>query len=155
MSPQYGKPRPTNGRERFTSLGHPSKFQRVLHLAFVTAVTSLTGGQPNFARCLVVSWAGTIYIHFWRLLPPDGIISDAKFTLRPNLMFSYIGSITARARQSSSGRQANFAAWYKEWNYGTLAEDATCIRLGGHHVWHQPTAHILVLTVMSCILYSL
>jgi len=27
-------------------------------------VTSLTGGQPNFARRLAVSWAATLYIHF-------------------------------------------------------------------------------------------
>jgi len=37
-------------------------------------------------------------------------------------------------------RQPNFAAWYMEWNYGTLkfggsfAEGATYIRLGSHHV---------------------
>ena len=43
------------------SLGHPSKFQRSLRLAFVTAATSLTEGQPNFARYLVVPWAGTLY----------------------------------------------------------------------------------------------
>jgi len=69
ISPQYGKLRPTNGWDRFTSLGHPSKFQWVLRLAFVTATTSLIGGQPNFARCLAISWAGTLYIHFRRLLP--------------------------------------------------------------------------------------
>ena len=34
---------------------------------------------------------------------------------------------------------ANFAAWYKEWNYGTFAEGATYIRLGGHHIGHRPT----------------
>ena len=28
---------------------------------------------------------------------------------------------------------------YKEWNYGTSAEGATYIRLGGHHVGHRPT----------------
>jgi len=38
------------------------KFQRVSSLAFVTAATSLTRGQPNFVRCLAVSWAGTLYI---------------------------------------------------------------------------------------------
>jgi len=27
-----------------------------------TAPTSLNGGQPNFARCLAVSWAGALYI---------------------------------------------------------------------------------------------
>jgi len=62
--PQYGKLRPTNGWDRFGSLGHPCKFQRVSRLAFVIAPTSLTGGQPNFARCLPVSYAGTLYIHF-------------------------------------------------------------------------------------------
>jgi len=51
---------------------------------------------------------------------------------RPTVAFSYIGS--ANARHSSSRRQPNFAGWYKECNYGTLAEGATCIRLGGHHV---------------------
>jgi len=45
-------------------LGHPSKFQRVSRLGSDTAPTSLTGGQPNFARCLAVSWVATLYIHF-------------------------------------------------------------------------------------------
>ena len=45
-------------------MGHPSKFQRVSRLRFVTAVTSLTGGQPYFARCLAVPWTATLYIHF-------------------------------------------------------------------------------------------
>jgi len=45
--------------------------------------------------------------------------------LRPSLAFCYIGSVTAR--HSSSERQAKFAAWYKEWNYGTFAEDTTYI----------------------------
>ena len=51
------------------------------------------GGQPNFARYLAVSWAGTLYIHFLGLLPPNGILPAAKFTLVQ--AFSYIGSITA------------------------------------------------------------
>ena len=60
----------------------------------------------------------TIYT-FWGHLAPNGILPYAKFTLRPSLAFSYIGSVTAR--HSSSQRQPNFAAWYKEWNYGTFA----------------------------------
>jgi len=67
----------------------------------------------------------------------DGILPRAKFTLRPSLAFSYIGSVTAC--HSSSRRQPNFAAWYKEWNYGTFAQGAAYIRLGGHHVGHRPT----------------
>jgi len=70
-------------------------------------------------------------------LAPDRILSGAKFTLRPSLVFWHIGSVTAR--HSSSGRKPNFAAWYKERNYGTFAEEATNIRQGGHHVGHRPT----------------
>ena len=77
------------------------------------------------------------YIHFWRLLPPDGTLLAAKFTLHSSLAFSYIGSVTAQ--HWSSGRQPNFVAWYKELNYGTFAEGATYIWLGGHHVEHRPT----------------
>ena len=101
-----------------------------------TAATSLTGGQPNFERCLAVSRAATLFIHFWGLLPPNGILPGAKITLRPSLAF-YIGSVSTR--HWSSGRQPNFVAWYKEWHYGTFADGTTCIRLGGHHVGHQLT----------------
>ena len=49
------------------------------------------------------------YIHFRRLLPRNGILPLAKFTLRPSsLAHSYIGSVTAR--HSSSGHEPNFAA---------------------------------------------
>ena len=66
--------------------------------------------SPNFARCLAVSWAGTLYIYFRELLPPNGILPGAKFTLRPSLALSYTCSVTAR--HSSSVRQPNFASWY-------------------------------------------
>ena len=131
---QYGELRPTRGCDRLGSLVHPSKFQPVSRLAFVTAATSLTGGQPNFAQCLAVSGAATSYIG---LLPLDGISPSAKFTLRPNLAFAYIGSVTAQ--HSSSGRQPNYAALYKEWNYATFAEGATYILQGGHHVGYRRT----------------
>ena len=50
-------------------LGHPCKFQQVSFVGFVTAAMSLTRGRPNFARCLAVSWAGTLCIHFWSSCP--------------------------------------------------------------------------------------
>jgi len=53
MSSQYGERRPTNGWDRFGSLRHPSKFQRVSRLGF-----------NQTARRLAVSRAGTLYIHF-------------------------------------------------------------------------------------------
>jgi len=51
-----------------------------------------------------------------------GMLSGAKFSLRPTLALSYIGSVTPR--HSTSARQPNFVAWYKECNYGTFAEGA-------------------------------
>jgi len=63
MSSQYGELRLTGGWDRFGSFGHPSKFQRVSRLVFVTAATSFTGGQPNFARYLAVCRAATLYVH--------------------------------------------------------------------------------------------
>jgi len=42
-------------------LGTPANFSG-FRLGFVTAPTSLNGGQPNFARCVAVSCAGTLYI---------------------------------------------------------------------------------------------
>jgi len=47
---------------------------------------------------------GTLYRPtFSGALAPNGILPGAKFTFRPSLAFSYIGSVTAR--HSSSGRQ--------------------------------------------------
>ena len=93
---------------RFTSLGHPSKFQRVSSIGFVTAATLLTWGQSNFAWCLAVSWAGTVCIYFRGFLIRSGILLGAMFTLSPKLALSYFDSVTAQ--HSSSGRQQNFAA---------------------------------------------
>ena len=88
----------------------------------------------TMSGCLL---GGTLYIHFRGLLPPDGILPGALFTLRPSLAFSYIDSVTAR--HSSSRRQPNFAAWYTEWNHGTFVDGATFIWLGDHHDGHRPT----------------
>jgi len=78
----------------------------------------------------------TIYT-FLGLLTSDGILSCAKFTLRPNLAFSYIAWQRYCMALQRRG-EPNFVAWYKEWNFG-FAESATNIRLGGHHVEHRPT----------------
>ena len=47
--PQCGELRPTSGWDRFGSLRHPSKFQRISRLGSVTAQHSSSGRQPNFA----------------------------------------------------------------------------------------------------------
>ena len=129
------------GHQRLISvleLGNPANFNRFRFLAsLLQQSTSFTGRLPNFARCLTASWASTLCIHFQQLLDRDGILPGANFSLRPSLAFSYIGNITAW--HSTSGRHPNFAAWYTEQNYGTFADGATRIRLGGHHVGHAPT----------------
>ena len=47
------------------------------------------------------------YIYIFGGLAPDRILPVAKFTLRPSLALSYIGTVTAW--HSGSGRQPNFA----------------------------------------------
>jgi len=49
MSSQYGERWPTNGWDRFSSLGHPNTFQRVSRLGSVTARHCSNRRQPNFA----------------------------------------------------------------------------------------------------------
>ena len=111
MSSQYGELWPTRGWERFVSLGHSGKFQRVLRFGFVTAATSLNGSQPNFAQCLAIPWTGTLYIHLEGFLPRNRILPGATFILRPSLELFYFGSVTAcHALHSSSEHQPNFAA---------------------------------------------
>jgi len=108
---------------------------RVSRLGFVSAPMSVNGGQPNFAQCLAVSWAGTLYIRFFL---GGGLLPAAKSTLRPNLPFCYMAALL-HGTGAVGGSLSKFAAWYKEWNYGTFAEGATYIRQGGHHVGHRPT----------------
>jgi len=50
-------------------------------------------------------------------LAPNGILPGAKFTLRPSLMFSYTGSVTARHLSSSNFQHSE----------------------GSHHVGYRPT----------------
>jgi len=89
---QYGELRPTNDWDRSDSLGHPSKFQRVPRLGFVTAAKSLTGGQPNictiFGRLL---GCYTIYTLWGSFFPYNGILPGAKFTLLPSFAFFCVG----------------------------------------------------------------
>jgi len=99
--------------------GIPANFNEFRVLALLLDRRSLSGGQPNIARCLTISWSGTRYIHYWGLLPSNGILPGAKFVLCPSLAFSYIGSVTAR--HLNSQRQPKFVVLYKEWNYRTFA----------------------------------
>ena len=115
---------------QFEALHQISAVSRV---GFITAATSLNGGQPNFARCLAISLAGTVHIHFWGLLPRNGILIGAKFTLRPGLALSYISALL------HGTRVVGISQTLRHW-----AEGATYIWQGGHHVGHQPTFLVLL-----------
>jgi len=84
MSPQYGELRLITAEICWRLWGTPANFNGFGVFLF-TAAMSLTGGQPNFARCLAVSWAATLYTHFRGLLSPDSISPGAILTLRPIL----------------------------------------------------------------------
>jgi len=108
--------------------GTPANFNGFHVLASLLLQRRSTEANQT-AWCLAVSWAGTL--HFRRLLPCNRILPGTKFTLRPSLALSYIGSVTAR--HSSSRCQPNFAALSR-----------------GHHLHlterpsHWALAHILV-----------
>jgi len=91
-----------NSWDRLAGLGHPSQFQQVSHLGFVTAATSLNGGQPNFARCLAVSWAGTLCMHFGGCCPLTEFCQVQIRFASKFCVLLYVASVTAR--HSSSGR---------------------------------------------------
>ena len=121
MSAQYGELPPTNGWDRLASLGHPSKFERFRVLTSV--LYRRRSAEVN--QTLQDVWPSSALVHFGGSCPLTEFSQvHAKFTLRPSFAFSYIGSVTAR--HSSSGRQPNFAAWYKEWNYGNSSFYCQC-----------------------------
>jgi len=103
MSSQYGELRPTSSWNRFGCLGHPSKFQRVSGLGFVTAAMSLNGSQPNFAGCLAISWAGILYIHFRRFLPRRRFVRcKIHFTSKSCILLYWQRHCTALQQQASA-----------------------------------------------------
>ena len=68
---------PTSGWDRFVGLGHPSKFQWVSHLGFITAYRRSV--EVNQTLHDVWPSPGLVrYIHFLEHLPPNGILPVAK-----------------------------------------------------------------------------
>ena len=109
MFSQYVKRWPTNGWDRFRSLGHPSIFNGFHILALL--LHWHCSMEVNQTLHDVWPSPGLVhYIYVFGALTPNRILPGAKFTLHPSLAFSYTGSITVR--HSSSGRQKNFVVWY-------------------------------------------
>ena len=140
-SSQYGE-RPTNGWDRLASLGHPSKFQRASRLGFVTAPMSFNRGQPNSARRLPsVGLVHHIYM-FWGLLPPNGILPGAKFTLCPIRAFSSLAALLHGTRAVDISQTLWHGTRNRITELSLLAifnRGRHLYSEGSHHVGHRPT----------------
>ena len=140
-----------------TSLGHRSKFQRVSHLGFVTAPTSLNGGQPNFARCLAVSWSSTLCILFW------GSCSLTKFCHVQNSLCVQVLRSPILAALLHGTRAVGVSQSLRHGTRNGITELSLLVIFnrgrhlyseGGHHVGHRPTLSLISichpLLVVSC-----
>jgi len=134
VSSQYGELGPLTAEIGLVVMGTPANFS-----GFASChryCSDIAHPMPTklctmFGR--VLGWH-TIYT-LSGALASDAILPRAK-SFYVQVLSSYIGSVAGR--HSSSGRQPNFAAWYKEWNYETFTDGATYIRLGVHHVGISP-----------------
>ena len=134
MSPQYGKLWSTSGWDRFGSLGHPSEFQRVSRVGFVTAATPT---KLCTMYCLAVSCPLTEFCRVHNSLHVQVLRSPI---------------LEALLHSTPSAGISQTAAWYMEWNYGTFAEGATFIWLGGHDIGYRPTFWLLLTIVIIMII---
>ena len=107
MSSQYGELRPMAAEIGSVVWGTPANFNWFRVLASLLQRRRSTEANQT----LYDAWPSPGLVHyiyiFRGLLPHKGISPGAKFTSRPSLAFSYVGSVTAR--HSSTGRQPNFA----------------------------------------------
>jgi len=99
---------------------------RVMQL---TAAISLSGSQPHFARCLSVSWAGTLNIHFAGSCPIMELCQVQNSlcivqVLRTHILVALLHGTWA------VGTSQTFWRW---------AQGATYIWQGNHHAGHWPT----------------
>jgi len=98
------------GSGLWCTLANFNEFRVLLRYCTDVAQRKSTKLCMMFGRLLTPGLVHYVYSFWGGALAANGILLRAKFTLRPSLALSYIGSVTAR--HSSSGRQRNFAALY-------------------------------------------
>jgi len=108
-------------------LGHPSKFQQVSCLGFVTAPTLLSGGQPNFAQYLAISGLVHCICIF------GGYCPLAKFfQVQNSLCIQVLHSPVLAALLHDTGAVCISQTV-------AVSREQHVYSQGGHHVGHWPT----------------
>jgi len=77
---QYGELRLANGIRSVGEFGASQEISTGFATWLRYCIDIAQRRSTKLARRLAVSWAGTLYIHFWGLLPLNGILPGAKFT---------------------------------------------------------------------------
>jgi len=139
MSSQYGELPPTNGWDRLASLGHPSEFQRVSVLSFITALTSLSGGQPNFARWLAILWAATLDMYIFGGTSRLMEFCQVQHSYCIQVLHSPILAALLHGTPVVYVSQSLQRVTRKGIRELLLLVCTTYILRGGRHVRHQPT----------------
>jgi len=121
-----------------TSLGNPSKFQWVSHLGFVTALTSLDGGQQNFV------WLSAGLVTFLGALAPLTEFYQVQNSLCVKVFRSPILAALLHGTWAvgvSSAKLCGVVQRMELRNFRTSSFSTGChlYSEGGHHVGHRPT----------------
>jgi len=96
--------------------GIPANFNRFCILASLLQWCCSPEANQT-AWNLAISWAGTLYVHFRGLLSRQNFARcKIHFASKSCLLLYWQHYCTALQQLG----QPNFAAWYKEWNYGTF-----------------------------------
>jgi len=96
--------------------------------------TPLNGGQPNFARCLAVSWPGTLYIHFWELTE----FCQVQYSLCVQVLRSSILTALSHGTCAAGVSQILWRGARNGITELSLIVCAIYISQGNRHVGHRP-----------------
>jgi len=90
---------------------------------------------PTKLCTMSVSWAATLHIHFWQLLPSDGILLGAKFTLVPSThhrtsLSGYMFATKGESEKNVLNSNNSFTCPHNMVNFGLLTAEI-CWRVWG------------------------
>ena len=128
MSSQYGERRPTNGWDRFTSLGHPSNFNGFRILASLLQCRRSTEANQTLHDV----WLSPGLVHYVYIF--GGSCPVTEFCQVQNSLCVQVLDSNVLAILLHDTRVVGGSQTLRRW-----AEGATYIPHGGRHVWHLLT----------------